>query len=232
MSSTYEPVGTVSAIDGMQCYSVGHSSRVIIAAYDIFGFNIKQTRQALDTLANQGFKVIMPDFFRGATWDHGADFSQLMPWIQKHGSWDVCKADVKMIIDHVLASDPSAKIGMLGFCWGGWIGMQAASDPTYKLSSWASVHPSLLTAEGVAKTLSPACLLPSKDEPDYGAIYEALSKKPFAAANRFQRFEDCVHGWCAARADYSDALNAARTSEALGIFAGFFASTLAPGAKL
>lgn len=45
--------------------------RLLIAVYDIFGFGNTNMHQVTDQMAvqNGGFRVVLPDFFRGDHWD-------------------------------------------------------------------------------------------------------------------------------------------------------------------
>jgi len=68
--SDYKPIGTSLKIGELDAYQTGDvgSKRVLIAAYDIFGFH-PNTKQFCDQLAKAGFLIVMPDFFRGSPWD-------------------------------------------------------------------------------------------------------------------------------------------------------------------
>ena len=47
-------------------YVVGSGERCIILVYDIHGFAPANTQHNCDLLADAGFLVVMPDFFRGS----------------------------------------------------------------------------------------------------------------------------------------------------------------------
>ncbi|KAJ3113221.1 hypothetical protein HK098_007790, partial [Nowakowskiella sp. JEL0407] len=61
----YTPLGEWKELAGMKTYVTGHNSKkVIVGIYDIFGY-YPQVLQGADLLASQGYKVVIPDFFRG-----------------------------------------------------------------------------------------------------------------------------------------------------------------------
>ncbi|KAG1077444.1 hypothetical protein G6F42_024837 [Rhizopus arrhizus] len=84
------------------------------------------------------------------------------------------------------------------------------------------VHPSFVDVKDAEKAGAPILALPSKDEPDMTEYMEVLSKKPFGKQCKHVRFDDMVHGFCAARGDYTDKLNAQRATEAIQLTANFF----------
>ncbi len=93
---------------------------VVIMIHEFFGLNTSITSRA-DLLAQEGYLVIAPDTFRGAT----------TPWIPR-AIYLATSADQTLInadLDSVhtwLASQPDAdmgRVGIFGFCYGGRISM-------------------------------------------------------------------------------------------------------------
>jgi len=66
VESSYIPKGTESVLGDLGLYETGDlsSDRLLICAYDIFGIH-PVTKQFCDKLGTSGFRVVMPDFFRG-----------------------------------------------------------------------------------------------------------------------------------------------------------------------
>ena len=64
--SNYTPKGTTFELDGMSVYETPDKTpkKVLICAYDIFGVH-QNIRQFADILAQAGFLIAVPDFFRG-----------------------------------------------------------------------------------------------------------------------------------------------------------------------
>ena len=46
-------------------YVVGNGTTAIVWNYDIYGFDSGRTREYCDLFADNGFLVILPDYFRG-----------------------------------------------------------------------------------------------------------------------------------------------------------------------
>merc|ERR1712213_153257 len=67
----YKAKGVVEKIQetNIDVYRVGKSEKCVIWNYDIFGFDGGRTRQMADFVADQGFLVIMPDYYRGTMCD-------------------------------------------------------------------------------------------------------------------------------------------------------------------
>ena len=61
----YQPKGKVVRVGDLDIYVVGSGGKCVIWNYDIFGFNSGRTKELADLLAESGFLVVMPDYFRG-----------------------------------------------------------------------------------------------------------------------------------------------------------------------
>lgn len=73
MDADYVPRGRVINIGNLPVYEAPDNvnrRRMIIGVYDIFGFSHPNMQQVTDLMALQagGFKVVLPDFFRGEHW--------------------------------------------------------------------------------------------------------------------------------------------------------------------
>lgn len=96
-----------------------------------------------------------------------------------------------------------------------------AGDPNYQAS--ACCHPAFFgkdtqLAEAAA---SPVCIISTAEDP-LEAPKAILDTKSFADKCRYQRFDDQVHGFMAARGDYSNPEVAAAAGKGIGILADFF----------
>lgn len=70
----YIPRGRVINIGNLPVYEAADNvdkRRMLIGVYDIFGFSNPNMKQVTDHLALQagGFRAVLPDFFRGESWD-------------------------------------------------------------------------------------------------------------------------------------------------------------------
>jgi dienelactone hydrolase len=61
----YQPSGKVVRVEDLDIYVVGSGDKCVVWNYDIFGFNSGRTKELADLLAESGFLVVMPDYFRG-----------------------------------------------------------------------------------------------------------------------------------------------------------------------
>jgi dienelactone hydrolase len=74
LRADYRPKGAVVLLkdqNNLKVYETGkrESPKVLIAVYDIFGFQTN-TQQVADKVAEVGgFRVVMPDFLRSQPWD-------------------------------------------------------------------------------------------------------------------------------------------------------------------
>lgn len=71
LTSAYTPLGDVVMTAGMDTYETGdrNLTTMLIGVYDIYGFNPSTNIwQICDKLAEQGYRVALPDFFHGEPW--------------------------------------------------------------------------------------------------------------------------------------------------------------------
>ncbi|KAI9209883.1 Alpha/Beta hydrolase protein [Polychytrium aggregatum] len=224
-SSDYVAKGSEIVLGDLPAYITGdkQSTKAIVFVYDIFGYH-PNTKQVADLLASRGFFVIMPDFFRGEPWNTTPfEMAELVAFLGKRVPPEVIERDTQTAVEYLKAQGVTS-IGSVGLCWGGLQTFRGGIAGHF--AAVASAHPSMLNAD-IARALNiPACLLPSKTDADFTEFFEILNAKPFGAKNVHQRFDDMHHGWCGARSDFADPLNAQRTSEAVSILAKFFHNTL------
>jgi len=233
VESDYVPVGVIERVEDLDIYTVSpkDANRAIIVIYDVFGFH-PNTKQFADILANtHGFRVVMPDFFRGEPWTAArmADDptrTKIREWIANTGAWEKASVDLAKVKAHLVASGIKA-VGIVGFCWGGRISVMATGTDSWYAGA-ALIHPAPLVKSDAENAQAPILLLPSKDDGDYTEFFETIKSKPIGAQSYQQRFDDMPHGWCAARGDYKDPLNKQRATEALQITADFFAQVVQP----
>ena len=228
--SDYKHGGCCVTVNGFDMFVFGGEAakerEIIVVAYDIFGLH-SNVFQLCDRLESAGFCVVLPDFFRGKPWplNEPIDREALMKWISEAGSWEVVLNDVNAMFDYLKENGYSTnKVGFVGFCWGGKQAFRLAADPRF--AACATAHPSFLTEEDAQNAKVPLAVLLSKDEPDLESVKKILLAKPFGDRCVWDRFDNMHHGWCTARGDWSNEVQAARASEALNIFANFFRQEL------
>ncbi|CDH49969.1 dienelactone hydrolase family protein [Lichtheimia corymbifera JMRC:FSU:9682] len=230
VASDYQAVGTIEKVgaDELPVYVVGpkDAKKAILVIYDIFGLH-NNTKQFCDILAKEcGYKVVMPDFFRGEPWtdEKMGDMQALIAWIGKVGSIEVVSPQIKSVTEW-LQGQGVTKAGLVGFCWGAKISVQMTAIDSF-FGGASLVHPSFVDVKDAEKAGAPILALPSKDEPDMTEYMKVLSQKPFGDKCAHRRFDDQPHGFAAARGDYTDELNKKRATEAIQLTANFFSKVL------
>ncbi|CCG80722.1 Dienelactone hydrolase family protein [Taphrina deformans PYCC 5710] len=175
--------GKVETVAGLPTYVVGEKSdKVVVMVSDVFGWELTNTRLLADDYAKHGFYVLLPDFFFGDSLDAKVErmlsppesapprgffqaISQTFTAASKGGPWLFNHRDAvsKPIIDKfftALRQDlPTAKIGAVGFCWGGrHVVLLTHADSSVQVDCVVACHPSMLSVPGdiqkVTKPLS------------------------------------------------------------------------------
>jgi dienelactone hydrolase len=155
--------GSVETVGDMSMYVVGKGPRAIVLVYDIMGFAPANTQHNCDVLANAGFLVVMPDFFRGS--------GRGQEGFERPDS-DVVDAELANVVLPFVKSKGGKSIGLVGFCFGGGVAARAAS--TGLLACVGGIHASGLTPELAAKTKVPMMMLQAGNDPDLAPVVEAL----------------------------------------------------------
>lgn len=155
--------GTVETVGDMEMYVVGQGPRAIVLVYDIMGFSPANTQHNCDVLAQAGFLVVMPDFFRGS--GRGQD------GFERPDS-DVVDAELAEVVLPFVEAKGGKNIGLVGFCFGGGVAARAAS--TGLLACVGGIHASGLTPELAAETKVPMMMLQAGNDPDLAPVVEAL----------------------------------------------------------
>ncbi len=167
LAATYKPRGTTSTLGDLPIYTIGEGDKAIIFIYDIFGADAGRTKLCCDQLADAGFFVILPDFFRGEPWDSD-DWSKLGEFFGKF-SWSRLNKDLNDHVYPYLEQRGTKKIGMVGCCWGDYIVFQASASG--KIDAGVGFHPTLTKFAESADSLAeaskcPHFLMPAGNDPD------------------------------------------------------------------
>jgi len=226
VKSGYKPTGTESKLDQLTIYETQDTSptRLLICVYDIFGYH-PCTKQFADKLGQSGFRVVMPDFFRGEPYSMEnfppQDWEELFTFVRTKGSWEnIVKKDVENIIAHYKGQGVSS-VGIFGFCWGAKICCEAGIQLA-DVNAIGLVHPSFVETDDGDKIQCPTYVMPSKDETDFLPFYNKLKERLGDDKVEHKRFDDMHHGFAAARANLEDELNRKRMDEAINLLHTFF----------
>lgn len=122
--------------------TTAHGGSALILLHDMFGWKLPNSRLLADRFAAaMGVTVYLPDFFRGeqlhpADWDHlvaqrrgffskvaqGVQFFVALPklisFMKRHGA-PVVRPHMDRFVAHLRAVEGAARIGAVGYCWGG-----------------------------------------------------------------------------------------------------------------
>mmetsp|Transcript_46181 Transcript_46181/g.76951 ORF Transcript_46181/g.76951 Transcript_46181/m.76951 type:complete len:261 (-) Transcript_46181:112-894(-) len=213
----YTPKGTVCTLPGsdLSCYEVGSGDKAVIVCYDIFGFDGGRTKGICDQIANAGFVVLLPDFYRGDNCaKSGAnpytDGDKFMAWFAKVGSSKAVKDDVDNTIAPYIKSKGVTKIATVGFCSGAFWSLAlccpAPNAPPSPFACGVLAHPSLglskAVGEGAAEEWADRCtcpilFMPAGNDPDTllpgGSVVKAVEAS--GQEVRSVHFADMQHGW-------------------------------------
>jgi len=231
VSHEYDAKGEYKAYGGMdKVYMTGpmRTGKTIIVVYDIFGY-FPQTLQGADILAETvQARVIMPDFLLGKPYPvdkyppkDEAEEAELQTYFATTADPDTTLPYVKGIGEAV-KKDGAAKIGILGYCWGGNLAVSVGDQPW--INAIATVHPSMISASDADVIKVPLALFPCEEDEmeDFQALYEALSTKPFASKNVWKVYDTVHHGFAAARAKLTDPEYKAQYEDVYARLATFF----------
>ena len=202
----------------------------LIVAYDIFGFQGQsRIRQVCDQLAEAGFFVILPDYYRGQQWTpekmESQGFAGLMKFIPQFPWKGALETDFAAALALVKKQPTVKKIGTVGFCWGAWIACRGAISG--EISAVYNAHPSVHVEQSfggsetdIAKLVKCPVMQDTAggDKDTYkegGDFFKALQAHPFGEHCVTRDFPDMAHGWTT-RGDLSDPKIAAGVAKALG----------------
>jgi dienelactone hydrolase len=217
--TNYSPKGSELHIgtSDLNAYVVGSADAgaAIIVVYDIFGFNSGRTKEICDQLADEGYLVILPDFFRGVERSENdlptglcllCKLFTFIPWIRSHSWARGLETDVQTTISWLQSKHKVTSVGMLGFCWGSYAVHHASASGN--IACGASCHPSTemiakLNGEKMSTIMGDVacpqmCLPAGNDKAAFKEGQEAqqiLASKSFSDQCIFQSFPKSKHGW-------------------------------------
>jgi len=198
--------GLEDQVGDITVYRTGVSSKCIIWCYDIYGFKGGRTRELCDKIADLGYMVIIPDFFRGEWRDVEAE--DLAEWIQKQSDWRGQRQAewVEKILPYA-REQGGQTFGVAGTCWGGYMVARLSSYGEFKAG--VSFHPATtFIAENILKEE----LYEVLDEVGCPQLVltagnDHANEKPGGLANKvwgvmsigpqcqFREYPDMTHGW-------------------------------------
>lgn len=198
----------MTTVDDLPMYHVGSSEKCVIWNYDIFGFDGGRTKQLADLLAEEGFMVIMPDFFRG-TWQDPKE-PGVVEFAMEHTNWKKLIVDWENKILPFARDKGATRFGCIGTCWGTYMVIRESSYDCMKVG--VSMHPSHTALSGLLgekeKDLlccvkCPQLFMPAGNDAAETKP-EGLGQQVLGNKLTIIEFNDMMHGWTT-KGDMSDA---------------------------
>ncbi|KZT09240.1 alpha/beta-hydrolase [Laetiporus sulphureus 93-53] len=212
------PVGTEITLGGLPTYATGDegSKRIIVIGSDIFGWKLVNTRILADEYAARGFRVYLPNLFDGwkipqwtlSATDPNNDSPTLLqraikplflftmvPFLLRN-SKDAQSAKIGGILKELRETQPEAKVGFVGFCWGGRYAITMNKD----FDATVAAHPSLVSfpkeLDGITKPISFAI---AETDDHYGPRHatetERILKEKGLTDFEVVVYKGVNHGW-------------------------------------
>jgi len=213
--------GAVRSLDGISCYQVGTGPNGLLVIPDAWGWNGGRIRALADDFAKQGLHVWVPMILK-PVFEEGTDGDGLPPTFDLSfgivrqlgpllkGDWGAEKVMPKIrTIVKAMRSHGVTKMGLIGFCYGAWVGMHVAKE--IELVGCAAPHPSmhiesLVGGDAAALARDSKCpwaFFPAGDpqaggDSDMydagGDVFRAVEEK-FPGRCVTKRFPTMKHGW-------------------------------------
>jgi len=246
LAAEHQAKGKVVSLDAVELYQApveGTPTSGILIFPDVWGWNGGRVRAIADGLAEQGYNVIVAKMLSTPALDGGTDGDALPPdgqfsmdWI-KNFPWEKQQPKVVAALGHLKAAG-CAKIGVMGFCYGGHPSCWASTiEPA--VTCGVVCHPSM-QLEGFAFGGDTAALLKSvkcpfllapagNDLPMWspqGDFSTALRASERGADCVFKEYPDMTHGW-SCRGDVSDEKVKRDVDDVMKEAIGFYAKHLA-----
>jgi len=137
----YVAKGKVERRGDIDLYVVGtaEGGKCIIWNYDIFGFNGGRTKMLCDIIAQNGFLVVMPDYYRDGRFQDPTK-PGTMEFLKEHTQWSKLKKDVDDVVLPFAEGLGAKSFGAIGTCWGSYMVVRLGAYPDFKAG--VSMHPS------------------------------------------------------------------------------------------
>jgi len=225
----YTPLGRMINIGNLPAYEYDtpnntNRNRMLIGVYDIFGLANTNMMQVADRMALQGggFRVVVPDFYRGDHWDDNLDPDDRQEWLDRVGDWNtVVRPDLLNVLSYY-TSQGVEEFSIFGMCWGGRQATNSAIELGDFFKAAAIVHPAGVANSEAVNVRIPMYLMPSSNQTDMLPFYQELRAR-FGDNSGHRRFADMIHGFAGARGNFSDPIIQQNVNEVITTLGAFFA---------
>ncbi|KAI9023467.1 dienelactone hydrolase family-domain-containing protein [Hyaloraphidium curvatum] len=258
LKADYATKGATTTLpSGVEAYVVGpkDAKKAILVIPDVWGWNSGRVRAIADNFGDGGYRVVVPKLLtpplEGGTdgdalppdFDIEKRMMDLVGYLKKFPFASSLKPKVASCLKDIKAGGAD-KIGMIGYCWGGWVIAHTAADPAAGplVNAAAIFHPSIHLEDGVwggkaaellGKSSAPMLFCPAENDPPVyipgGPYYDSLKKVQPATAS--VPFKGVQHGFVN-RGDLAAPGVKEAVGKAIDDAAAFFSTTLGSGQKL
>jgi len=214
LEATYTATGTIESLEYVQCYVSpipAGATKGLLLCPDVWGWNGGRIRAIADALAGEGFVVAVPKLLTPCMGE-GTDGDALPPdgafsmdWI-KGFPWATQKPKVDAALG-LLRSKGAAKLGVMGFCYGGHPCCWASAENS-DIVAGVVCHPSIQletfafggSCEDLLKSVQcPFLLAPAGNDlpmwEEEGAFGMALKASADGSECAWQLYPEMSHGW-------------------------------------
>ena len=146
LEKMYEAKGRILMLDeSMQAYQTGTGSKMVVWVHDIFGLtgpnsDKGRTKEWADYLAENGYNVLVPDWYRGNNMPGGRFGPDTPAWLAEISNWTSILTDWETVIYPFLSKQSPSSIGLIGTCWGSYPVVHLSMLGT--ITAGVSMHPS------------------------------------------------------------------------------------------
>ncbi|PWZ28947.1 hypothetical protein Zm00014a_015623 [Zea mays] len=143
---------------GLRAYVSGaaSSSRAVVLASDVFGYEAPLLRQIADKVAKAGYFVVVPDFLKGDYLDDKKNFTE---WLEAHSPVKAAE-DAKPLFAALKKEGKSVAVG--GYCWGGKLSVEVGKTSDVKAVCLS--HPYSVTADDMKEVKWPIEILGAQND--------------------------------------------------------------------
>jgi len=207
---SYAPKGTTETLGDLDVYRVGEAKegKCILWNYDIFGIDGGRTKMLCDLMADQGFLVVLPDFYRNGTYQDPTQ-PGVVEFIKDKTQWSKLRIDFEETVLPFAKQNGATSFGAIGTCWGSYMVIRESVHDDLKAG--VSMHPSHSPIAGLLgedekellKSVRCPQLFMSAGNDNANVKTGGLGSEVLGSKLEIVEFPDMVHGWTT-RGDMSD----------------------------
>lgn len=201
-----KPIGTFKDLFGLDTYIVGEesSNKVVVILTDVNGNHFNNVLLIADTIAKNGYKVLIPDILKGNPVKPGDD---LQAWFKNH-TLEITEPIVNGFLDKVKGELKPNFLAAIGYCFGAKYVIRNLTQ-SGPLDAGAIAHPSLVTIEEVKAIKKPLIISAAEVDhiftPELRKVTEDELAKLDGVRYEFTLFSGTSHGF-AVKGDISNPL--------------------------